>query len=100
MAEAESHFVPLYEDKNPGCKRPPPPKVNFNVSKLEREILKEAVRKKRGGNAPGINGIPFLVYKKCPKILGMLLEILNRALEAKSDTIKLAESYYCSSRQI
>ena len=54
VAEAESHFVPLYEDKNrgkkhgppPGCKRPPPSKVKLNVSKLEREMLKEAVRKK------------------------------------------------------
>ena len=44
VAEAEAHFVPLYEDKNrgkkygppPGCKRPPPPKFKFNMSKLER----------------------------------------------------------------
>ena len=39
VAEAESHFVPLYEDVNrekkygppPGCKRPPPPEFKFNV---------------------------------------------------------------------
>ena len=46
-------------------------------------MLKEAVRKKRNKNAPGINGIPFLVYKKCPKVLDMLLEVLNRAWETK-----------------
>ena len=91
-ADAEAHFAPLYEDKHrgkkykapPGCKRPPTPtKFKFNLSKLEREQLKEAVRKKRNKNAPGLNGIPFLVYKKCPKVLDVLLEILNRVWEDK-----------------
>jgi hypothetical protein len=41
------------------------------------------VRKKRNKNAPGINGIPFLVYKKCPKVLKILLEIMNRVWSEK-----------------
>ena len=39
--------------------------------------------KKRNKNVPGINGIPFLVYKKCPKVLYMLLNIMNRVWDEK-----------------
>ena len=50
---------------------------NWNVSNSKK------LSKKRNKNAPGLNGIPFLVYKKCPKVLDVLLEILNRVWKDK-----------------
>ena len=90
-ADAEEHFVGTYSDAArstvyhapPGCKRPPKPKFKFSVSKLEKHKLVQAVKKKRNKNAPGMNGIPFLLYKKCPKVLDMLLQIMNRVWSEK-----------------
>ena len=56
----------------PGCVRPTLPQVKFDTSELKLSDLERAVSKKRNKNAPGINGILFLVYKKCPRILSAL----------------------------
>ena len=89
--EAEKHFVDTYSDAArgteykapPGCTRPPRPKFSFCVAPLEKRKLLQAVAKKRNKNAPGMNGIPFLVYKKCPKVLDVLLLIMNRVWAEK-----------------
>ena len=91
VSDAEDHFAPLYsrDDRTtkfgppPGCPRPPKPKFEFNTSELEEGKLFEAVKKKRNKNAPGINGIPFLVYKMCPRLLIILLSIMNRIWSEK-----------------
>ena len=45
--------------------------------------LRDAVQKKGNKNAPGLNAIPFLVYKKCPQLLVFLLRIMNRVWTEK-----------------
>ena len=67
----------------PGCTRPPLPKVDFNVSRLELGKLKKAVSRKSNRNAAGMNSIPFLVYKKCGKVLEILIQIMNRVWSQK-----------------
>ena len=97
--EAEKHFVDTYSDaargteyKAPlGCTRPPQPEFSFCVAPLEKRKLLQAVAKKRNKNAPGMNGIPFLVYKKCPKVLDVLLLIMNRVWAEKI----IPESWQC-----
>ena len=90
-AEAEEYFCKTYSDENrgakytapPGCTRPPKPKVPFNTSELEQSKLEAAVKKKRNRNAPGLNAIPFVVYKMCPQLLTILGRILNRVWKSR-----------------
>ena len=62
----------------PGCTRPNPPRVEFNLAPIEMHKLRDAVQKKGNKNAPGLNAIPFLVNTKCPQLLDFLLRIMNR----------------------
>ena len=88
---AEEHFVSTYKDMDrdleytapPGCTRPNPPRVEFNLAPIEMLKLRDAVQKKGNKNAPGLNAIPFLVYKKCPQLLDFLLRIMNRVWTEK-----------------
>ena len=83
---AEEYFKPLYSDAErtttykppPGCARPNMPKFKFDCSPPSIAQLKKAVLKKRNRNAPGLNAIPFIVYKKCGAVLGILVQIMQR----------------------
>ena len=98
---AADYFSKLYCDKSrsevyqalPGWVRPPKPtKLQFNLQPPTLEQLQDAVKKKRNKNAPGINSIPFLVYKKCPKLLEYLLQIFERVWTSG----KIPKSWQCA----
>ena len=88
---AEEYFKPLYSDAKrdtkykapPGCVRPIKPKFKFDLSPPTVAQLKKAVLKKWNRNAPGLNAIPFVVYKKCDKVLDILAQIMRRVWEEK-----------------
>ena len=71
---ATEYFSKLYIDKGrsevfealPGWVRPPQPTTLFNLSTPTLKQLQCAVKKKRNKNAPGLNSIEFVVYRKCP----------------------------------
>ena len=67
----------------PGWVRPPQPTTLFNLSTLTLKQLQAAVKKKRNKNAPGLNSIEFVVYKKIPGLLNYLLTIMERVWESK-----------------
>ena len=46
--------------------------------------LQKIVDKRKNKNAPGLNAIPFVVYKMCPKVLPVLLQIMNRVWEERT----------------
>ena len=83
---AYEHFTNTNEDKTrnvmlkamPGWSRPKKPEHPFLKSAPTRWNLEDAVRNKKAKCAAGMNGIPYLVYKKCPGILKFLLEIMIR----------------------
>ena len=92
VAAAEAYFVATYEDVPdeislegratvyaplPGY-RGPPPKNGFDESKLERHKLMDATKKKKD-KILGIDGIPFLVYKKCSGLMNVHFWIMSRA---------------------
>jgi len=52
----------------------------FDASKFRLSQLNGIIRKTRNSSAPGPNGIPYKVYKKCPKITRFLFDIM-RAVE-------------------
>ena len=68
-----SEPLPILEDL------PPTPKITkeFNSSNLKRELLLEIVNSRRNASSPGINMIPYKVYKKCPQILSFLFKIFQ-----------------------
>ena len=84
--EAYQHFTKTNTDNDrsavlqplPGWERPPRPAHVFQLSEPTLEQLKAAVACKKSKCAPGINAIPYVVYKKCPAILKFLLQIFKR----------------------
>ena len=51
----------------------------FLLSEPLLDQLAAAVAEKKSKCSPGMNAVPYLVYKKCPKILKFLLQIMKRA---------------------
>ena len=82
-----AHFVKTNTDKigrsnlleaSPEWARPARPSVKFDLTNPDLKQLSDAVYSKRTKCAPGMNGIPYVVYKKCPAALSCLLKIIQR----------------------
>ena len=60
------------------------------------EEIRGIMRKARNRSVPGANGIPYLVYKKCPKTMKILHEFIKKAWLAGtiSDEWKQAEGIF------
>ena len=66
-----------------GIPKPDPPEQNFSSQPPTYEELAEIVHQKRNKSAPGINAVPYLVYKKCPQVLAHVLPIFKRIWKKK-----------------
>ena len=69
--------IPLEEIPNLVWPNAPEKKFNENPPSLE-EVVK-VVNKARSKSSPGPNGIPYLVYKKCPRVLGWVHKLIRSA---------------------
>ena len=49
-----------------------PPEETFDNSPIKLGEVKDFVRKARFKSTPGINGISYKLYKRCPKVLTSL----------------------------
>ena len=58
--------------------RPEIPKIVFDLKEPTLRDLEYVIRRKRNGATPGINGLPYLIYKKCPSTLRVLRHIFSR----------------------
>lgn len=56
---------------------PPLPATNFNTKVPSWKEIQTVVKAARNNSAPGPNGVPYLVYKRCPKLLHRLWKILR-----------------------
>nr|AAN12398.1 polyprotein [Tetraodon nigroviridis] len=56
---------------------PPEPACSFNTKAPTWKEIQTVVRAARNNSAPGPNGVPYLVYKRCPKLLARLWKILR-----------------------
>jgi len=63
----------------PGLVRPTRPGVKFELGPLKYQELEAFLKKARASSAPGPNGIPYRVYKKCPELRSLLFGILKTA---------------------
>ena len=62
--------IPL--ENNSNLVLPAGPKVEFDMKPPTRDEIRRIVSKSRNKSTPGPNGIPFLLYKKCPNVLKWL----------------------------
>ena len=70
----DSHFgVPLEPLK--GLSSDPILKFDFNSSNFSPEDFNTVLHSCRNGSSPGVNMIPYKVYKKCPRISSFLFKI-------------------------
>ena len=49
----------------------------MDVSEPTWKEMKEVVNKARSGSVPGPNGIPYIVYKRCPMLLRELWQLFR-----------------------
>ena len=85
-AVAQEFYTRTYHDADrehmyeamPEMVRPQAPVSPFNTEAPTLKEVQEIVHHKRNAAAPGPNGIPYTVYKKCPSILKKLHEIFLR----------------------
>ena len=82
--EVENHLKGVHSDPDrlkplDHCERiitPDPPTVKFDESSPAHKEVKGIITKARAGSAPGPNGIPYKVYKNCPKLTTLLWKLL------------------------
>jgi hypothetical protein len=100
VEEATEYFANLYSHKGrsgvfealPEWARPALPTFQFDLKDPTLKDMQEAVRGKRNKNAPGINAITFLVYKKCPELLKYLTKIIRRVWKLR----RIPVSWQCA----
>ena len=56
---------------------PTPPSTNFDLKEPTWIEIQAVMKKARSGSAPGPNGVPYIVYKRCPQLLRFLLKLLR-----------------------
>ena len=57
--------------------RPQPLEETLNNSPIKVGEVKDFVQKTRSKSTPGINGISYKLYKRCPKVLTSLWKLLR-----------------------
>ena len=102
--ELEDHLRKTYSDESrhedleeiEGVTLSSAPKEVFNTKPPRLAEIQQIVRKARCKSAPGPNGVPYLVYKKCPKVLKHLHSLLVAAWRQKyvSDEWTKADGVY------
>ncbi|KAI8500672.1 hypothetical protein Bbelb_214900 [Branchiostoma belcheri] len=85
--ELEAHLEETYTDPErhkplgpPGyIPRPAQPSVPMDISPPKWSEITTAIRRARASAAPGPNGVPYRVYKMCPKTLCILWKLMRVA---------------------
>ena len=80
---------------------PAGPKVGFDMKPPTRDEIRRIVSKSRNKSTSGPNGIPFLLYKKCPNVLNWLHANLKLAGKSRhiSDQWMIADGVYIPKEQ-
>jgi hypothetical protein len=76
----DTHADPRRDEPLGTCNRiipEEPPTVPLNSTPPTFKEVEDITKKARTGSAPGPNGVPYKVYKKCPKLLRRLWRLLQ-----------------------
>ncbi|KAJ8337956.1 hypothetical protein SKAU_G00369220 [Synaphobranchus kaupii] len=107
-AEIDNHLQNTYSHAARGealgeCRAliiPPEPTTAFNTKEPGWKVIQSVVKAARASSAPGTNGMPYLVYKRCPKLTHRLWKIL-RVIWRRGKVAqqwRFAEAYYDKKR--
>ncbi|GFO23739.1 reverse transcriptase [Plakobranchus ocellatus] len=85
--ELETHLKKTYSDptreipleETTGLVWPAAPGIKFDSKPPSLQEVMAVVSKARAKSAPGPNGVPYLLYKRCPNVLKKLHKILRSA---------------------
>ncbi|KAI8490806.1 hypothetical protein Bbelb_315990 [Branchiostoma belcheri] len=91
VEDLEAHLKATYSDPekdrpldSPGyVPRPAEPSVPMDVTPPKWSEVLAAVKRARAAAAPGPNGVPYRVYKMCPKTLRVLWKLMQVAWRKK-----------------
>ena len=74
----------------------PSPTVEFDIRNITKREFDDVVKKARGKSAPGNNGIPYTVYKRCPGLSQNLWHVLRGGYKAEQypDNCRYFEGLY------
>ena len=94
LEEAEDYIHKTYSDPsrdtdlplNEKLLNPEPPAVEFDTSEPRLKEVQDCIAHARAASAPGQNGVPYKVYKNCPKLVHRLWKLSK--LE-KTDCVQL-----------
>lgn len=83
--EIDNHLCNTYsdaaweEDLGPygSLIEPPGPTTDFNSKEPSWKEIQEVVKAARASSAPGPSGVPYKLYKRCPRLLHRLWKILR-----------------------
>ena len=69
---------------------PPPPNVSvdFDSSSLKFDDFSQIINSRRNASSPGLNMIPYKVYKKCPRISSFLFKIFKSCIKVSKIPIQ------------
>ncbi|KAG1932793.1 hypothetical protein F2P79_020826 [Pimephales promelas] len=59
--------------------QPAKPTAEFNIMPPKLNKVRQVVKKARSSSAPGPNGVPYKLYKNCPKVLELLWHLMRTA---------------------
>ena len=99
--KAEEYFSNLYHDPGrghnyaplPESRRPDLPSAMFDTNPPSLRDVFRSVRRKRNAAAPGMNGISYLPFKKCPSIVLCLHRILLKIWKTRDIPADWAVAY-------
>lgn len=68
------------EEDLPPCRElpaPPEPSFQFNIKEPTLAEVRDTVRAARTSAAPGLSGVPYKVYRHCPRLLERLWRLIR-----------------------
>ncbi|XP_057679566.1 uncharacterized protein LOC130908003 [Corythoichthys intestinalis] len=71
---------------------PAPPTAEFQLTEPSLKEVEEVIKAARSASSPGPSGVPYRVYKRCPK----LLRLLWRALKVIWRRGRVADQWRCA----
>ena len=90
--DADKFFKREYSDKErgvlykklDGLPEVPEPEEKFVMTKLCRADFQEKLKSRRNKSSPGPNGVPYVVYKRCPRITHIVYLLLANLWEEQT----------------
>ncbi|KAJ8376434.1 hypothetical protein SKAU_G00070140 [Synaphobranchus kaupii] len=78
VAECRKHV--LEQEQQPGyVPKPTEPSALFDTSPPKLSEIRQVIQQARSASAPGPNGIPYKLYKNCPRVLKLLWTLMRTA---------------------